>query len=100
MAVQKRRYDENSIVQKRECRKVVIMIEIGINLQDLEDHTLSYFKWEWWQLYLFIVYYIICAVIAILGQIMIVFYIAKHAPKNRPINKMILVDQVSYQRKL
>ena len=71
------------------------MIEIGIDLQDLEDHKLSYFKWEWWQLYLFIVYYSICSVIAIAGQIMIVFYISKYAPKDRPINKMILVDQVS-----
>ena len=76
------------------------MIEMEVDHHDyeftnVEDHTLPYFKWEWWQLYLFIAYYIICAVIAIVGQTMIIFYIARYAPKNRPINKMILVDQVS-----
>ena len=36
----------------------------------------------------------ICIFLAIVGQGMIIYYIQKHAPKNRPINKMFLIDQV------
>ena len=62
---------------------------------NVEDHSIQNLQWDWWLLFLFITYYIICAAIAIGGQSMIIFYIAKYAPKERPINKMILLDQVN-----
>ena len=41
------------------------------------------------------VLYAICSVIVISGEAMIIIYIGKYAPKDRAINKIILVDQVS-----
>ena len=37
--------------------------------------------------------------IVILGQLMTIHYIGRHAPKGRPLNNMILVDQVSEKYK-
>ena len=36
----------------------------------------------------------ICSGLTILGQALIIYYIQRHAPKNRPINQMFLIDQV------
>ena len=34
------------------------------------------------------------ALVGIFGEAMIIFYIKKYSPEGRPINKLILVDQV------
>ena len=62
---------------------------------NVEDQTTAIFKWEWWQRCLVFVLYAICSVIVISGEAMIIIYIGKYAPKERAINKIILVDQVS-----
>ena len=37
----------------------------------------------------------VCAVVVIGGQGMIIHYIKNHTPRNRPINRMFLIDLVS-----
>ena len=65
---------------------------------NLEDHLVPIYRLQWWELYLLICYYAICAIVVISGQLMIIFFIQRYAPKKRPINTMILVDQVcTYQ---
>ena len=61
---------------------------------NVDDHLVPIYRLQWWELYLFICYYVICAIIVISGQLMIIFFIKRYAPKERPINRMILVDQV------
>ena len=64
-------------------------------ITNFEDQTTAIFKWEWWQRCLVFVLYAICSGIVISGEAMIIIYIGKYAPKDRAINKIILVDQVS-----
>ena len=61
----------------------------------VEDQTAAIFKFEWWKIWLVFILYAICSIIVICGQAMIIIYIGKYAPKDRAINRMILVDQVS-----
>ena len=61
----------------------------------IEDNTAAIFKFERWKIWLVFLLYTICSVTVISGQAMIIIYIGKYAPKNRAINRMILVDQVS-----
>jgi hypothetical protein len=60
----------------------------------IEDHAVPIFKLQCWQLVLLSCYYSICASIAIVGEALVIFYILQHAPKERPLNRMILLDQV------
>ena len=62
---------------------------------DVEDQTAPIFKWEWWKTLVVFLLYAICSIIVICGQAMIIIYIRKYAPKDRAINRMIFVDQVS-----
>ena len=64
------------------------------NVIHVEDQTVAIFNWEWWKICLLLGLYFICASVALCGQVMIIIYIAKYAPKGRAINEMILVDQV------
>ena len=64
------------------------------NTLNVEDQTVAIFKWEWWKICLFLGLYVICCTVVLCGQVMIIIYIGKYAPKGRPINEMILVDQV------
>ena len=64
------------------------------NIINVEDQTVAIFNWEWWKICLLLGLYLISASVALSGQIMIIIYIIKYAPKERPINEMILVDQV------
>ena len=63
-------------------------------ISNIEDHAVPFFKLQYWQLVLLICYYSICASIAIVGEALVIFYILQHAPKERPLNRMILIDQV------
>ena len=63
-------------------------------ISDTEDHGVPIFKLQYWQLVLLICYYSICGIIAIVGEALVIFYIVQHAPKERPLNRMILIDQV------
>ena len=47
-----------------------------------------------WTLLLAICLFTICALVSICGESMIIYYIAKFAPKERPINTMILHNKV------
>ena len=64
-------------------------------IYNIEDHASPIFKLQYWQFVSLICYYSVCAIIAIFGEALIIFYIARHAPKNRPLNRMILIDQAS-----
>ena len=77
------------------------MAEYGIDNQtyqdiiaNVESTEIAIFKWEWWKICLLLGFYTISATISICGQAMIIIYIARYAPKQRPINRMILIDQV------
>ena len=61
---------------------------------DEEDYTLSVYKLELWKLGLLTFIYISFALVSNSGHLMIIWYIKWHAPKKRPINRMIFVDQV------
>ena len=78
--------------------------EINVNqsfeIIHIEDHSLTFFRWEEWISKLLTFFLAICALVSIIGTTMIIFYIAKHAPKERPINRMILIDQVRYISRL
>ena len=67
------------------------------NIINVEDQTVAIFNWEWWKICLLLGLYLISVSVALFGQVMIIIYIAKYAPKGRPINEMILVDQVKCQ---
>ena len=69
--------------------------ELVIDIDELKDHSLVIYRLQWWELVLGISFYTICAVIGTGGSFLIIFYIVKYAPKDRPINRMILVDLVS-----
>ena len=64
-------------------------------IYNIEDHAVPILKLQYWQFVCLIFYYSVCAIIAIFGEALIIFYIARHAPKKRPLNRMILIDQVS-----
>ena len=64
------------------------------NVINVEDQSVTVFNWEWWKICLLLGLYLISASVGLCGQVMIITYIIKYAPKGRPINEMILVDQV------
>ena len=76
------------------------MFELDLNddeqyqIIETEDHNLSIYKLEKWQSNILVSFLCVCLVIDIVGKGMIIFYIGNYAPKERPINRMILVDQV------
>ena len=61
---------------------------------DIENHSLSIFGMQGLQFSFLITFYVIFSLIVITGEAMIVFYIKNYSPKERSINRMILVDQV------
>ena len=67
---------------------------LHFEMTDLEDQSLSIFSWQGWSLWVFKCFLAFCGLICIIGRFLIIHYIQKYAPKQRPINRMILVDQV------
>ena len=63
-------------------------------VNNITDHSVSVYKLKFWQLCTLISTYVMFALATYSGQLMIIWYITQYAPKNRPINRMILVDQV------
>ena len=47
-----------------------------------------------WKSDLFILFKTFCNIANICGEGMIVYYISRHAPKERQINKLVFIDQV------
>ena len=47
-----------------------------------------------WKSELFFLSKAFCDIATICGEGMIVYYISRHAPKERQINKLVLIDQV------
>ena len=43
---------------------------------------------------LFFIYSTFCFIVTAIGEAMVIYYTARHAPKERPINKLVLIDQV------
>ena len=68
------------------------------NQTDLTDDSFTFL--ENWQKWMFTFSSTICAVITVVGQGMIIHYIIKYASKERPINKLVLIDQVGNIKKL
>ena len=62
---------------------------------DTTDHSLIIFRLDSWQSWLLIISLAFCGLVSIGGTLMIINYIKRFAPKDRPINTMVLVDQVS-----
>ena len=65
-------------------------------ITNFKDQTVLVYKLELWKLCLLIFFYAFFALVATCGGLMIVWYIKGYAPKNRPINRMILIDQVIF----
>ena len=64
------------------------------HLDKMEDQSLSTFKWNNWDLTFSAFILIIAGIISIGGQALIIHYIKDHTKKERPIDRLILVDQV------
>ena len=65
-----------------------------MDINSLENHSLPIFQWEEWKSKLFTGFTLVAVAVNFFGQGMIIFYIKRHAPAERPINKMYLIDQV------
>ena len=64
------------------------------NLNVNEDSTpLNY--WQKWKSALPTFFSAICAFLIVCGKGMIINYIRRHAPIERPINRLVLIDEVS-----
>ena len=66
----------------------------AFRFEDERDNSVSVHNLEFWKWSLLISFHIIFAMMANTGQVMIICYIRWYAPKQRAINRMILVDQV------
>ena len=65
---------------------------------EIIDHSFSLLKWKNWEISILVLFLTICTIVAIVGQTMVIHYIQKYAPKQRPINRIILVDQVKTKK--
>ena len=61
----------------------------------VDDQSLSIFKWKSLEQILLVFCLTVTGLICISGQSMIIHYIHKYSKKERPYNKLILIDQVS-----
>ena len=75
------------------------LLDLGMEMEyeiiDITDHSLIIYRLESWQSGLLIISLASCGLVSIGGTLMIINYIKRFAPKDRPINTMVLVDQVS-----
>ena len=65
---------------------------------NIENHSLTNLTWQGMKLYVLIGIIVFNALVGIFGEATIIFYIKKYSPEGRPINKLILVDQVSTRK--
>ena len=65
---------------------------------NIENHSLTTLTWQGMKLNILIGIIIVNALVGIFGEATIIFYIKKYSPEGRPINKLILVDQVSTRK--
>ena len=68
----------------------------SIYLLEIKDESVQLIKWDGFWSVMVIGFVIICSIISLLSKSFILIYIKFHAPKARPINKMIFWDTVSY----
>ena len=71
------------------------MYDETFSIEDVKDHGLIFLTWATWKSAILATFLAVCAALAICGKSMIINYIVNHAPQERPINRMILVDTVS-----
>ena len=77
--------------------RITSMTESQTNLTFLDnDNFLLLSYWEEWKSDLFFIFNLTCKIVTVIFEGMIIFYIARHAPKKRPINKLILIDEVRF----
>ena len=65
---------------------------------NIENHSLTTLTWQGMKLYVLVGIIVFNALVGIFGEATIIFYIKKYSPEGRPINKLILVDQVSTKK--
>ena len=63
-------------------------------IANVTDHRVPVYRMQLWKLSALIAFFVIFSILGKIGQLMIIWYLKGYAPKNRPINRMILVDQV------
>ena len=71
------------------------MEEEKLQIDQLDNYSLPMFQWPEWKSKSVVLLSTISIVFSLCGKGMIVYYIKTYAPKDRPINKMFLIDQVS-----
>ena len=59
-----------------------------------KDQTITLFEWDGLESVLVIIYTLIMGIKNIVCKVLIINYILRYAPKDRPINNMMLVEQV------
>ena len=68
----------------------------NIQIDSLEDHSLTIFRCQSWPYGFLIGFLTVSTMVTIVGKMMIIYYMTNYAPKRRPINWIILFDQVNY----
>ena len=71
------------------------MEEEKLQIDQLENYSLPMFQWPEWKSKFVVLFSTISIVFSLCGKGMIVYYIKTYAPKDRSMNKMFLIDQVS-----
>ena len=62
--------------------------------EDLSNEKLIVFQWECYKSWVLLIFLILMGGICLLCKFGIILHILRFAPKNRPINKLVFVDQV------
>ena len=70
------------------------MLDPDVEIMDFEDENVHVIQWHGFFSITLICFLSACGVVSTSGKVMIIHFILTKAPK-RPLNKMILCDQVN-----
>ena len=81
---------------RQECFSILLIFKISrIMLKNQINHTfLADDNVDGEKLDLIFIFSTFCFILTAIGEAMVIYYIARHAPKERPINKLVSIDQV------
>ena len=65
-----------------------------VKLEDFSNQEMQIFKWEAFKTQFLLALLVTTQVFSLGGKTMIINYVARFAPRERPINTLIMIDQV------
>ena len=82
---------------RQECFSILLVFKI-LNRKMIKNQTNQTFladdNIDGEELDLSFVFNTFCLIVTAVGEGMVIYYIIRHAPRERPINKLVLIDQV------